>query len=42
VNSTTPTWTISRLTAGRNYAFRVAARNLAGVGTFSGERQAVA
>ena len=40
VNSTTPSATVSRLTAGRLYVFRVAARNLAGVGAFSSERQA--
>jgi len=42
VNSTTPSATISRLTAGRPYVFRVAARNVARVGAFSSERQATA
>jgi hypothetical protein len=42
VNSTGTSAKISRLTAGRTYVFRVAARNLTGVGTFSSERQATA
>jgi len=35
VNTTATSATISRLIAGRNYTFRVAARNLAGQGVFS-------
>ena len=42
LTSTAQMVTVSRLLAGRAYAFRVAARNLAGVGAFSGVVTAVA